>query len=302
MKQKIISRVPATINNKGEGGIKMNILYGTIAGDIAGSMYEFNKKYKYLPDEDKNIFQHISNKKSKFTDDTVMTVAIMEALNNCNHNDSEEKYKSEFIKSMQKIGLQYINCGFGKMFFKWVTTLSDAPKPYGSFGNGAAMRVSPIGWYSNSLEEAECLATWSSEISHNTNNAITGAQTVAGIIYLAKNNASIKEIKKYASEKGYNLDKSINDITDYKQNNIACNVAVEQAIICLLNSENIYDAIEKAISIGGDADTIGAITGSMADALYGGIPSINLMNLITEKIPLEFIQIIGEFKNKIGEE
>ena len=150
----------------------MSILYGTMAGDIAGSIFEFNKKYMHIPNENKNIFNHISDPQSRYTDDTVMTIAVMNALINCNHNDTDEKYKSEFISNMQYFGRIY-DRGYGYMFYNWI--FSDDPKPYGSYGNGAAMRVSPVGWYAQSLEEAEHVAKLSSEISHDNENAIIGA-------------------------------------------------------------------------------------------------------------------------------
>ncbi len=229
-------------------------MIGAIIGDIVGSIYEFNNiKTKEFELFDVNC---------RFTDDTVMTIAVGEALTMC---DDKEKLKEILIKTMHKYGNLYIDVGFGKYFKKWIQNRDT--KPYFSYGNGSAMRVSSVGWYAKTLKEAEELAKITAEVTHNHPEGIKGAQAVAGAIFLARTGKCKEEIKKYI-EGYYNLDFTLDNIRCGYTFKVSCLESVPQAIEAFLESTDFEDAIRNAISIGGDSDTIAAITGSIAQAYY----------------------------------
>ncbi|MCL2077498.1 MAG: ADP-ribosylglycohydrolase family protein [Oscillospiraceae bacterium] len=228
-------------------------MHGAIIGDIVGSVYEWdNIKTKDFP---------FFGEKCFFTDDTVMTIAVAEALlNGGTAND--------FIDSMKKYGRLYPNRGYGGNFNAWLT--SDDRKPYNSWGNGSAMRVSPCAWWADSLEEAELLAEKSAAVTHNHPEGIKGAQATAAAIYLARINKEKGEIKRYIEEKyGYDLSRTLDEIRPVYQFNESCQETVPEAIIAFLESNDFEDAVRNAISLGGDSDTLAAITGSIAEAAYG---------------------------------
>jgi len=234
-------------------------MLGTIIGDIIGSVYEWdNIKTKDFP---------LFSEKCFFTDDTVMTVAVADALLNGGAADN-------FIDSMKRIGRFYPDSGYGGHFSNWVQ--SDEREPYNSYGNGSAMRVSPCGWYAESLNEAETLAEVSAAVTHNHPEGIKGAKAVAAAIYLARTfpGSGKTEIKEYIeSTYGYNLNRTLGEIRPVYKFNETCQETVPEAIIAYLESNSFEDAIRNAISLGGDSDTLAAITGSIAEAAYG-IPSI----------------------------
>jgi ADP-ribosylglycohydrolase len=226
---------------------------GAIIGDIAGSVYERdNIKTKDFP-----LFRD----DCYFTDDSVMTIAVAEALDNGGSPD-------DFINSMKALGWLYPGVGYGPTFIRWV--LSDCRKPYNSFGNGSAMRVSPVAWYFDSLDEVEHFAEISARVTHNHPEGIKGAKSVAGAIFLARKGTSKVEIKEYVEEKhGYNLNRTLDEIRPYYKYDITCQGTVPEAIIAFLESNDFEDAVRNAVSIGGDSDTVAAITGSIAEAAYG---------------------------------
>jgi hypothetical protein len=170
---------------------------------------------------------------------------------------------------MQEIGRKYPNCGFGGMFYHWV--FSDRPEPYNSFGNGAAMRVSPAGFAANDEWEAECLAETVTEVTHSHEEGIKGAKATAVAIVMARRGALKSEIRARITAEYYPLDFKIDDIRPQYKFNETCKGTVPQAIACFLESSSFEDAIRTAISLGGDSDTIGAITGAIAEA-YWGVP------------------------------
>ena len=263
-----------------------NMLYGTIFGDIAGSTYEFRacKNYKFTTVPEK----------SHFTDDTVMTLAIASWL----MKDPDDM--EVLIKEMQFFGNRYPKAGYGGMFRKWL--IAEDPKPYNSFGNGSAMRVSPVGWIEEDLELTEEKAKWSAWVTHNHPEGIKGAQAVAAAIWMARNGKTKEEIKNYITEKyGYNLNRTIQEIKDsgYKFD-VSCQGSVPESIIAFLESENFEDCIKKAIYLGGDADTQAAIAGSIAEAFYG-FPE-ELKEIVESKLDSYLLSVLKAFNNFCGNE
>lgn len=234
-------------------------MIGAILGDIVGSIYEFdNIKTKDFELFDKECF---------FTDDSVMTIAIAEALmqyENIDENNIDE-FKENLIDVMHEIGIKYPDCGYGGHFLMWI--LRNKREPYNSFGNGSAMRVSSVGWYAKSLEETELIAKVTAEVSHNHPEGIKGAVATAGAVFLARTGATMDEIKKYIS-KYYTIDFTIDEIRPIYDYDITCQGTVPQAMQAFFESESFEDAIRNAISIGGDSDTLAAITGAVAEAYY----------------------------------
>jgi len=233
---------------------------GAILGDIVGSIYEFdNIKTKEFELFDKECF---------FTDDSVMTIAIAEALLQAEEINEEnlEDFKENLITVMHEIGVKYPDCGYGGHFLVWI--LRNKREPYNSFGNGSAMRVSSVGWYAKTLEEAELIAKATAEVSHNQPEGIKGAVATSGAIFLARTGATIDEIKKYIS-KYYTIDFTIDKIRPVYKFNETCQETVPQAMQAFFESTSFEDAIRNAISIGGDSDTLAAITGAVAEAYYG---------------------------------
>ena len=222
-------------------------------GDIVGSMYErYNIKTKDFP---------LFGNRCKFTDDTVMTAAVSEGLMN---GGSPEAY----VHAMKRLGRMYPRAGYGGNFRKWL--FAEESLPYNSWGNGSAMRVSPIGWYFDTLEKTEKEALISAAVTHNHPEGIKGAQATAAAIFLARSGKSKEEIKRYIENKyDYNLSKTLDDIRPTYRFDVSCMGTVPEAIISFLESEDFEDAIRNAVSLGGDSDTLTAITGSIAEAAYG---------------------------------
>lgn len=234
-------------------------MLGAIVGDIVGSIYEHHN----IKTKDFVFF----NSGCRMTDDSVMSLAIADAILN---SSNKEDFEGNVVKSMQKIGRRYPNVGYGRRFISWI--FSDTPQPYYSFGNGSAMRVSPVSWVANSVEQAEHLAEVQARTTHDHPDAILGAKAVAAAIYLARVGCGKNEIREYLQNKYYPLVFTLSDIRDKYTFNVSCSGSVPEAIEAFLESNSFEDAIRNAISIGGDSDTIAAITGSIAEAFYG-IPS-----------------------------
>ena len=227
-------------------------MLGAVAGDILGSYYEFNptKEYNF----------ELLRADACPTDDTVMTLAVAEWL----VEDSEHTHEA-LTQYMRKWGRKFPNAGYGGMFRRWLA--DENATAYGSFGNGAAMRVSPVGLYASSLNEALCLAKISAEVTHNNPEAINAAQAVAAAIWMVKNSHSKEEIRSYIEEKfEYNLHQSLAEIRESYSFDVTSAGSVPQAIIAFLEGNNFEDVVRLAISLGGDADTQAAIAGSIAAA------------------------------------
>lgn len=232
---------------------------GAIIGDVVGSIYEFDN----LKSKDFELF----NPECEFTDDSVLTIAVAEALLNFNPDD-EENFKENLIDIFHKYGELYPDVGYGGHYLSWVE--NKRRNPYNSCGNGSAMRTSAVGWYAKSIEECERLAKLCAEITHNHPDGIAGAEATAGVIFLARNGASKDELKAYM-EKYYPVDFTIDEIRPTYEYEIINKTTVPQAFRCFYEATNFEDTIRNAISIGGDSDTVAAIAGSMAEA-YFGIP------------------------------
>ncbi|NLB37604.1 MAG: ADP-ribosylglycohydrolase [Clostridiales bacterium] len=232
-------------------------MLGAIIGDIAGSRFEHNN----LKSKEFELFA----KGCSVTDDSIMTLAVAQAILACEGDWG--KLEANAVKFMQQLGKKYSDCGFGGMFRKWV--FSYEPKPYNSFGNGAAMRVSPCGFIAQTKEEAKLLARKVTEVTHNHPEGIKGAQAVAIAIFMAKNGATKIEIRECIESDYYKLDFTIDGIRETYRFNATCQETVPQAIEAFLESVSFEDAVRNAVSIGGDSDTLAAIAGAIAQAYYG---------------------------------
>lgn len=262
-------------------------MIGAILGDIVGSIYEFdNIKTKEFELFDKECF---------FTDDSVMTVAIAEALLQAEEINEEnlEDFKENLITVMHEIGVKYPDCGYGGHFLVWI--LRNKREPYNSFGNGSAMRVSSVGWYAKTLEDAELIAKATAEVSHNHPEGIKGAVATAGAVFLARTGATMGELREYIS-KYYTIDFTIDEIRPVYEFNETCQETVPQAMQAFFESTSFEDAIRNAISIGGDSDTLAAITGAVAEAYYG-IPD-NLKETALSYLDERLLNIVERFEDK----
>jgi len=236
-------------------------MIGAIIGDIVGSPYEFDMGKKIKD------FGEIFINESHFTDDSVMTVAVAKALMSIDRNANEETVKSAVISSMREYGKMYPYAGYGARFRHWL--LEEHPEPYGSFGNGSAMRVSSVGWLYDSLERTREVARWTAEVTHNHPEGIKGAESTVSVIYLARHNVSKKEIKEYVTNTfNYDLSKTLSEIRPTYHHVESCQETVPQAITAFLEGEDFEDVIRNAVSLGGDCDTLTCIAGSMAEGMY----------------------------------
>lgn len=238
-------------------------MYGAILGDIIGSPFEFDRGDKT---KDFKLF----SRRSHFTDDSVMTLAVCEALLKVGQDAAVKEIEDAVISSMQSWGRRYPHEGYGGYFRRWLTARH--PEPYNSFGNGSAMRVSAVGWLYNSLEKTRTVAKATANVTHNHPEGIKGAEATASAIFMARNGSSKAEIKKYIeNEFHYDLNRTLDEIRPSFHMDETCQKTVPEAIIAFLEARDFEDAIRNVVSLGGDTDTLGAITGSIAEA-YFGIP------------------------------
>lgn len=237
-------------------------MIGAIVGDIVGSVYEWNNiKTKEFSFFRRDCF---------FTDDTVMTFAVYRAIKRYLEDEQNVDLYRTLTESMQHFGREYPNRGYGGLFKVWLA--SDRPRPYNSFGNGSAMRVSAAGFLARSLEEARMLARASAEVTHNHPEGIKGAVATAEGIFLGRHGASLSDIRS-ALAAYYDLDFTLEDIRPHYSFDVSCQGTVPQAVVSFLESNDFEDAVRNAISIGGDSDTLAAVTGSLAEAFYG-VPDV----------------------------
>lgn len=228
-------------------------MLGAIIGDIVGSIYEWNNHRS----KEFELFGEMCD----FTDDTVMTLAIAEGL-------MAGGTISDYSSAMQRLGRAYPGRGYGVRFLEWINM--PCPRPYNSFGNGSAMRAAPAAWAFDTLEEAEEAARLTALPTHNHPEGIKGAQATAAAIFLARKGCSKQEIRDYIEKKyGYNLHRTMDEIRPVYLFNETCQETVPEAIIAFLESTDFEDAIRCGVSLGGDTDTLTAITGSIAEAAYG---------------------------------
>lgn len=232
-------------------------MIGAIIGDIVGSRFEFNNHRN----KDFELFA----KDCFFTDDSIMSLSIAKALISAKSDYSDLSECA--IHYMQSIGRNYPNCGYGGRFYQWM--YSDDPQPYNSFGNGSAMRVSACGYVGNSIEEVVALSDAVTKISHNHEEGLKGAQATAVAVFLARTGSSLEQIRDYIVKHYYAIDFTIDYIRDNYQFNETCQNTVPQALEAFFESKNFEDALRIAISVGGDSDTLAAITCAIAEAYYG---------------------------------
>lgn len=260
-------------------------MLGAILGDIVGSPFEFDQGKKI---KDFEMF----GEEAGFTDDTVMTVAVADALLKAGKDAPAEEIKGQLIHSMQFWGRKYPCAGYGARFIYWLDEAE--PEPYNSFGNGSAMRVSAAGWLYDSLERTREVARATAEVSHNHPEGIKGAEATASAIYMARMGKSKHEIRKFIiSEFGYDLSRTCDEIRPSYYHVESCQQTVPEAITAFLEGEDFEDVIRTAVSLGGDCDTLTAIAGSMAEAYYD-VPS-ELRAMTLDRIPEEFKEILGRF-------
>ena len=250
-------------------------MIGAIAGDIIGSVYERNN----IKTTDFPLF----TEESRFTDDTVLTVAVAHAiLENLDYSETLKIY-----------GRQYPNAGYGGTFRNWI--FSPGNEPYNSWGNGSAMRVSPVGWAFNTIEDVLREAEKSAAVTHDHPEGIKGAQSVALAIFLARSGAGKAEIKKEIENRfSYNLNRTLSEIRPGYKFDVSCQGSVPESIIAFLESADYEDAVRSAISIGGDSDTIACIAGSIAHAFYKEIPH-HILSEVKKRMPEEFWAIVEKF-------
>ncbi|HPZ08972.1 MAG TPA: ADP-ribosylglycohydrolase family protein [Candidatus Eremiobacteraeota bacterium] len=250
-------------------------MIGAIAGDIIGSIYEG----KVIGTIDFPLF----SEKSKFTDDTVMSIAVADAI----------LTGKDYVTVYKEYGRQYARAGYGGRFKKWI--FSDDTEPYNSYGNGSAMRVSPIGFALETIEKVLEEARRSAEVTHNHPEGIKGAQATAAAVFLSLKGSSKKEIKDYiVSNFQYNLDKTLEEISKSYRFEISCQVTVPESITVFLESKNFEDAIRKAVFLGGDSDTIASIAGSIAQAFYKKIPR-EIVKKTYQKLSPDLLKIVEQF-------
>ena len=237
-------------------------MYGAILGDMIGSPYEFDKskKTKEFP---------LFIPRSRYTDDSAMTIAVAEALLDTLGKDREER-KQAVVRSMQKWGRRYPDAGYGGRFYDWLYTRN--PQPYNSWGNGSAMRVSSAGWLFDTLEETRQAAADTACVTHNHPEGIKGAEAAASVIWLARNGKSKAEIRQYVEQEFYPLKKTCDQIRPTYHFDVSCQGTVPQAITAFLEGNSFEDVIRTAVSLGGDCDTLTCIAGGMAEAMYGPVP------------------------------
>jgi ADP-ribosylglycohydrolase len=253
-------------------------IIGAIAGDVIGSVYEWNN-VKHL---DFSLF----NKECDYTDDSVLTIAVADCI----------LHNKDFAKTIWDYANRYPGRGYGGNFAHWIANTD--LKPYNSFGNGSAMRVSAVGFAYNNLNQVLEVAKQSAEVTHNHIEGIKGAQAIAASIFMARTGNSKQIIKDYISQTfNYNLNDTVSNIRPGYIFNETCQGSVPQAIIAFLESSDFENALKLAISIGGDSDTIACMTGSIAIAFYKDIPK-EIYDFVYSKLPPEFLKVINEFEEK----
>ncbi len=232
-------------------------MLGAIIGDVVGSRFEWhNHKSKEF---------ELFTPKCRPTDDSNMTLAVAQAFLRAKEDKSD--MAEQAVASMRELGTKYSHCGFGGRFAAWL--VSDDPQPYGSWGNGSAMRVSPCAWAADSLEEALRFSDAVTAVTHDHPEGLKGARAVTAAIWLARTGADKQAIREHIQQNYYPLDFTIDEIRPSYRFDVSCQGSVPQAIEAFLESESFEDAVRTAVSVGGDSDTIAAITGSIAEAYYG---------------------------------
>ena len=266
-------------------------MYGAILGDMIGAPYEFDRgnKTKDFP---------LFSKKSHFTDDSVMSIAIAEALLSIDKDADDDTVHHAVIRAMKSWGRKYPHAGYGRRFRDWLFSHWQ-PKPYNSWGNGSAMRVSSAGWLYGSLEETRRVARLTAEVTHNHPEGIKGAEATASAIFLARNSASKDEIREYIiREFGYDLSRSCDEIRPAYHHVESCQETVPEAITAFLEGNDFEDVIRTAVSLGGDCDTLTCIAGSIAEAFYG-VPK-DMLDECRKRLPEDMLKVLDRFEEEVN--
>lgn len=255
-------------------------MIGAIAGDIIGSVYEHHP----IKTVDFPLFQP----GCRFTDDSVLTVAVAYAI----------MEQVDYATALRTFGRKYPRAGYGGAFIEWL--FAPVSRPYNSWGNGAAMRVSPVGFAFPDEERVLSEAKRSAEVSHNHPEGIKGAQATALAVFLARRGESKENIRlRISRDFGYNLERTVAEIRPHYHFDISCQGTVPEAIIAFLESEDYVEAIRKAISLGGDSDTLACITGGIAQAFYQEIPD-SILKAVSGLLPDELLTVVKTFNDTYG--
>lgn len=260
-------------------------MIGAILGDIIGSPYEFD-----MGDKTKEFPLFSGN--STFTDDTVMTIAVAEVFLDNDLPMDDVIIRHRLTESMQRYGKLYPRAGYGGMFRRWLK--SDNPQPYGSYGNGSAMRVSSVAWLFDDLGMVRYMARLSAEVTHSHPEGIKGAEATASAIFLARKECTKAGIKAYIENKfGYDLSRTCDEIRPDYHHVESCQETVPEAITAFLEGESFEDVIRTAVSLGGDCDTLTCIAGSIAEAFYG-VPE-ELKAECQKRLPEDLLKVLKRF-------
>ena len=260
-------------------------MYGAILGDMIGSPYEFDMgdKVKEFP---------LFSKRSCFTDDSVMTIAVADAFLDAQPNAEIEWIRNRLIRGMQRYGKLFPHAGYGGMFRHWLR--SKNPQHYGSYGNGSAMRVSAVAWLYDDLETVRSMARLSAEVTHNHPEGIKGAEATASAIYLARTGKAKDEIKEYIVENfGYDLSRTCDEIRPGYHHVESCQETVPEAITAFLEGGSFEDVIRTAVSLGGDCDTLTCIAGAIAEGFYG-VPD-ELKQECRNRLDQQLLEVLDQF-------
>jgi ADP-ribosylglycohydrolase len=251
-------------------------MLGAIAGDVIGSRFEHAR----IKTKEFDLF----SKQSVFTDDTVHTVALADSL----------LHKVPYQEKLREYFQYYPNAGYGGRFRRWAR--SPKPVPYCSYGNGSAMRVSPVAWFYDSLDKVEEEAMHSAEMTHNHPEGIKGAQAIAGAVFVAREGASKVQIANYLQDNyGYDLNGSVDEVRTWYDFDVSCQGSVPYAVMSFLESKDFEDAIRNAVSLGGDSDTLACIAGSISEAYYGGVPK-DIGKNVVERLDDRLLGVYQKFR------
>ena len=260
-------------------------MYGAFLGDMIGAPFEFDRgnKTKDFP---------MFGRGTEFTDDSVMTVAVAEALMAALPDAEDEWTERRLVTSMQEWGKKYPDAGYGAKFYWWLR--SKDPQPYGSFGNGSAMRVSSAGWLYDTLEKTEHMAELTAKVTHDHPEGIKGAVVTAGCIFLARTGADKDEIRAYVIRKGYDLSRTCDEIRPTYHHVESCQKTVPEAVTAFLEGKDFEDVIRTAVSLGRDCDTLTCIAGSIAEAFYG-VPD-QMKTECRKRLPADMLAVLDQFE------
>ena len=250
-------------------------MIGAIAGDIVGSAYEGSGL--------KRLDFPLFGPNSRFTDDSVLTVAVADAILG----------DGDYLSSIRRFGRRYPSAGYGGTFFGWL--FQENPQPYNSWGNGSAMRVSPVGFAFDREEDVLEHARRSAIISHDHPEGIKGAQATALSVFLCRSGCSKHELKNRIMDQfGYNLDRALDQIRPDYHFDVSCQGSVPESLIAFLESNSVESAIRNAVSLGGDADTMACIAGAVAEAFHGGVPEF-MIRAVQDRLPPDLWDVTERF-------